>query len=146
MTSMVALCNCKQYLSAAVKVGKQALTKNHRSRVDTKPTTTIIASVDFDAATRTQFPRHARWDYLIEVKRANNSVITIAIEFHSVEFTRVDKKRRESLQILTTECNPTPKISEWILAPEGDTGGYALSVKRKLAQRGIQTAGRHLEL
>ena len=146
MTSMVALCACKPYLSVAVKVGKQALTKNHRSRVNTKPTTTIIASVDFDAATRTRFPQYARWDYLIEVKRANDPVITIAIEFHSVEFTRVAKKQQDSLQILTTECNPTPKISEWVLAPEGDTGGYALPVKRKLAQLGIQTAGRHLEL
>ena len=143
---MAALCRCKTYLSDAAKEGKQALTKAHRSRIHAKPTTQILASIDFDEATRANFPQHARWDYLLEVKQSNAPTKTIAVEFHSVEFTRVVNKRRDSLAILTAACDPAPTISEWILAPEGDTGGYAVTVRRKLNQLGIRTAGRSLEL
>ena len=146
MPTMAALCHCKAYLLDAAKVGKQALARAHRSRIHTKSTTQILASIDFDEATRAHFPQHARWDYLLEVRQLNAPTKTVAIEFHSVEFTRVVKKLRDSLAILTAECDPTPKIAEWILAPEGDTGGYAVTVRRKLAQLGIRTAGRSLEL
>ena len=146
MPLMAALCPCKPYLVAAVKAGKQALTKEHRSRIQTKATTKILASIDFDAATRPQFPRHARWDYLLEVKPAGAPAKTIAVEFHSVELTSLLKKRCESKEILVSECEPVPNISEWILLPEGDTGGYANTVRRKLAQQGIRTAGRLLEI
>ena len=146
MPTMAALCSCKAYLSGAAKAGKQALTKEHRSRIQTKATTTILASIDFDKATRAHFPQHARWDYLLEVKQSNALTRTVAVEFHSVEFTKVVKKRHDSLEILTTECNPTPTISKWILAPQGNTGGYAVTVRRKLAQLGISTARRFLEL
>ena len=146
MPTMVALCRCKTYLSDAAKDGKQALTKAHRSRIQAKPTTQILASVDFDKATRAHFPQHARWDYLLEVKQSNAPTKTVAVEFHSVELTRVVKKHRDSLAILTAECDPTPTISEWILAPEGNTGGYAVTVRRKLNQLGIRTAGQSLEL
>lgn len=146
MPTMAALCHCKAYLLDAAKVGKQALTKDHRSRIQVKPTTQILASIDFDGATRARFPEHARWDYLLEVKQSNGPTKTVAVEFHSVEFTRVFNKQQDSIKILTAECNPAPTISEWILAPEGDTGGYAVTVRRKLAQLGIRTAGRSLEL
>ena len=146
MPAMATLCSCKAFLSDAAKAGKQALTKDHRSRIQTKPTTQIVASIDFDAAARANFPQHARWDYLLEVKQSNTPTKTVAVEFHSVEFTRVVKKQRDSLAILTAECDPTPKIAEWILAPEGETGGYSVTVRRKLAQLGIRTAGRSLEL
>lgn len=146
MPTMLALCACKVYISDVAKAGKQALTKDHRSRIQTKSTTQILASIDFDEATCAHFPQHARWDYLLEVKQSNKPTKTVAVEFHSVEFTRVVKKQRDSLAILTAECDPTPKIAEWILAPEGDTGGYAVTVRRKLAQLGIRTAGRSLEL
>lgn len=146
MPLMAAFCPCKSYLVAAVKAGNQALTKEHRSRIQTKVTTTILASMDFDEATRPQFPQCARWDYLLEVKSTGEPVKTIAVEFHSVELSRLQKKRRESKEILLSACDPVPNISEWILVPEGDTGGYALSVRRKLAEQGIRTVGRSLTL
>lgn len=146
MVTIAALCSCKAYLSGAAKTGKQALTKEHRQRVQAKATTKILASVDFDETARQRFPEHARWDYLLEVKQLNTSAKTIAVEFHSVEFSRLEKKRRDSMTILATECEPTPKISEWILVPEGDTGGFALTVRRKLADVGIRMAGRRLDL
>jgi hypothetical protein len=146
MATMSALCSCKSYLSGAAKTGKQALTKEHRQRVQTKATTKILASIDFDETARQHFPEHARWDYLLEVKQLNTSARTIAVEFHSVEFSRIERKRRDSMTILTSECEPTPKVSEWILVPEGDTGGYALTVRRKLADVGIRVAGRRLDL
>lgn len=146
MAKMAALCSCKTYLSNAAEVGKQALTKNHRSRIKAKDSTAILTSIDFDETTRAQFPEHARWDYLLEVKQVGASAKTIAVEFHRVELSQLDKKRRDSMTILSTECDPTPKVSEWILVPEGDTGGFALTVRRKLAQLGITTAGRRLEI
>jgi len=146
MATMTALCACKTYLSGAAKPGKKALTKEHRQRIQTKATTKILASIDFDATTRPRFPEHARWDYLIEVKQVDASAKTIAVEFHSVEFSRLEKKRRDSMTILTSECEPTPKVAEWILVPEGDTGGIALTVRRKLAGIGVRTAGRRLDL
>ena len=146
MALMTVLCSCKPYLTSATRVGKQALTKEHRLRIQTKATTKILASIDFDQTARPRFPEHARWDYLLEVKELGSSAKTVAVEFHSVEFSRIEKKRRDSMTILATECEPTPKISEWILVPEGDTGGFALTVRRKLAGIGIRTAGRHLDL
>ena len=146
MTLMAALCGCKPYVVCAVEPGKQALTKDHRSRIAARAPTKILASIDFDAATRAQFPEDARWDYLLEVKSAKTPAKTIAVEFHSVELTRLIKKRRDSEAILRSECDPKPQISEWILVPEGDTGGFALTVRRKLAQQGIRTAGRTLEI
>ncbi len=146
MPTMASMCSCKAYLSGAAKAGKQALTKEHRSRVQTKAKTKILASIDFDDVTRMHFPQHARWDYLLEVKQSKAPTKIVAVEFHSVEFTRVRKKQQDSLAILTAECEPTPKISDWILVPEGDTGGHALSVRRKLAQLGIKMARRFLGL
>ena len=146
MPLMAALRPCKPYLSSEVKTGKQALTKEHRSRIQTKTTTRILTSLNFDAATQPQFPRHARWDYLLEVKLANAPAKTIAVEFHSIELSRLLKKRRDSKEILAAECDPAPKVSDWILVPEGDTGGFAVTVRRKLAQEGISTARRLLEI
>lgn len=146
MATMSALCSCKTYLSSATVAGKQALSKEHRLRIQTKAATTILASVDFDETTRPHFPEHARWDYLLEVKQLGSSAKTVAVEFHSVEFSRLNKKKRDSMTILATECELTPQVSEWILVPEGDTGGFALTVRRKLADVGIRMAGRRLDL
>lgn len=146
MPTMAALCPCKAYLAAAVKDGKQALTKDHRTRIKEKASTKINASIDFDEATRPVFPQSARWDYLLEVKLAKTPTKTIAIEFHSVNLSELMNKQRDSKLILGIECDPIPKISEWILVPEGNIGGFALAVRRKLQQQGIKTAGRVFEI
>ena len=146
MPLMAALCPCKLYLSSAVKNGKLALKNEHRRRIRTKQNSKVLASVDFDDATRPQFPEHARWDYLLEVKVANAPAKIIAVEFHSVDFSRLLKKHKESKEILVSECDPVPQISEWILISEGNTGGIALMERRKLNQKGITTAGRALEI
>jgi hypothetical protein len=146
MPTMAALCPCKPYLAAAVKDGKQALTKDHRTRIKAKASTKINASIDFDEAARPVFPQSARWDYLLEVKLAETATKIIAVEFHSVNLSDLMNKQRDSKLILGTECDPIPKIAEWILVPEGNTGGFALAIRRKLQQQGIKTAGRVLEI
>ena len=106
----------------------------------------ISSSINFDEAARSKYPEHARWDYLLQLTQASKPSLTIAVEFHSIEKTRILKKKTDTELILLALCDSKPKIDRWILVPEGSTDGASRITRQKLAERGVIVASRTLFL
>lgn len=143
---MQSLGGCSACLTSAVKKSKKAITKTHAVRIEVKAPNKISSSIDFDEAALDKYPERARWDYLLQLTQASKSPLTIAVEFHSIEATKVLRKKADTESILLALCNPKPKIDRWILVPEGPTDGASRITRQKLAEKGITVAGRTLVL
>lgn len=137
---------CDPCLRDAVRPNKDALSAGHRARISASSPKKISWSVNFDAATLKNFPEKARWDYILQISTTSSDSSTVAVEFHSIEETKVLKKRNDTEAILLSLCDPKPQINRWILVPEGATDGASRITRQKLAQRGIEVSSRQLSL
>ena len=143
---MKSLAGCDPTLKDSVKRGKKALPQAHAKRIGVTTPHEILSSVDFDSSVQKKYPEHARWDYLLDVRVTPKQHSTCAVEFHSIELSRVLKKQSDTQSILLQLCDPKPTINRWILVPEGSTSSTSRQTVLKLAQRGIEVSGRMLRL
>lgn len=143
---MLSLAGCTGCLTKAVRQNKKAIAKSHAARIEVKAPNKISSSIDLDEAARSEYPEHARWDYLLQLTQVSKPSLTVAVEFHSIEETKILKKKKHTEAILLALCNPKPTIDRWILVPEGSTDGASRITRQKLAERGIVVSGRTLFL
>lgn len=109
-------------------------------------------SLDFDAATRPQYPNSARWDYFLGVTygvRASDSKI-IAIEVHSATDGKVSEviaKKRHSKPLMLAELHSGKQVHRWVWIASGKVRFSPNSkYRRLLATERIEFMGRTLVL
>lgn len=143
---MKSLAGCDSTLKDSVKPGKKALPQAHAKRIGVTIPHEILSSVDFDNSVQKKYPEHARWDYLLEIRVTPQLRSTYAVEFHSIELSKVLKKQSDTQSILLQLCDPKPTVDRWILVPEGSTSSASRQTVLKLAQKGIEVSRRMLQL
>lgn len=103
-------------VSAAVKPGKQALTRTHANQVGCKRNGGLTASIDLDNALHSD-PRYAqepRWDYGLGYRMEGGNEVAIWVEVHSATTGEVGvmlKKLEWLRAYLREECNDLWKLT-----------------------------------
>ena len=130
-------------LRALVRVHLGAMAPVDRQLIGVTERPKVGDSIDFDAATRPQFPQHNRWDYLLSVPTASR---LIGLEPHSAkdsEIRVVIAKRQHAVTYLQQHLPPKNRVTKWLWVTRGSVGFTSTErARRILNQNGIAFAGR----
>jgi hypothetical protein len=131
-------------LLASVCPGLQAVTQEHKSRIDDDCRDQFSESLDLDQALLAAHPSEHRWDYLGHSKGRQ----LIAVETHTAadgEVSVLVKKRDRARIQLRSHLKPSAQIAKWLWIASGrhqildrERAG------RLLAQHGITYVGQRL--
>lgn len=130
-----------------VKDGLQALTKDHRAKIDQHIVKEFADSLDLDAALQPQFPNDNRWDYLLGHGPSRK---VVGFEPHSAKDAEVKslvKKKKAAMAQLTGHLKQGRKVAAWLwVAGENGKVKFAKTerIQRQLDENGITFVGKQL--
>src|SRR5471032_2924564 len=97
-----------------VKIGIGAIINKDRVLIELSERTRVGDSLDFDAATRPEFPQANRWDYLLSIP---DKLQIVGLEPHSAtdgEIKVVIAKRQHAIDYLRDHLPPKSRVAKWI--------------------------------
>lgn len=103
-------------VAAAVKPGKQALTRPHAKQVICNRVGALTASIDLDDALHAEpaYAQESRWDYGLGYRTEENKEVAIWVEVHSASTSDVSTMLRKLSwlrEFLHSECDELWKLT-----------------------------------
>lgn len=130
-------------LRAQVRTGIGAIIRRDRALIEPTERPHIGDSLNFDEATREEYPQANRWDYLLSIP---SRLQIVGIEPHSArdeEIKVVIAKRRHAIDHLRNHLPPGRRVSKWYWVSHGAIKFSRMDrVRRILDQNGISFEGR----
>lgn len=126
-----------------IRLGLDALTREHRSLIAESERTRVEDSLDFDNAVRAEHGQENRWDYIVSVP---GGLGLVGIEPHSAstaEVSVVIAKKTFTANYLRAHLVPGHSISTWLWVSKGRANFARLeAVRRRLSKNGIEYRGK----
>ncbi len=132
-------------LRLLVQQGLGALVAADRGLIAVGERPKVGDSIDFDSATRPEFPQSHRWDYLMSVPAAAQIV---GLEPHTAKDSEINvviAKKQNAQAYLRGHLHAKHRVAKWIWVTHGTVGFSKMErARRLLDQSGIAFEGRLL--
>ncbi len=136
----------QSWLRTQVEAGLGAVSSKDAKLIAASERARVGDSVDLDQATMKQHPEMNRWDYLLSVPDVSQIV---GMEPHAARDREIDvviRKKQVAAVFLREHLRAGQRVTRWIWVTRSHVGFSRMdSARRRLAQHGIEFAGRELK-